>query len=699
MQIGKILFGCLFIFAFIFSFQLMAGGDTPAKWREEKADDAVFAIVAGNKEKGEGAAVDITGKNKVTATGINVGNDESFGSYFEFADDGKTALTLRYDGPEDVLKGKGFTLEAWIMPEAGALKTAGLATKIGSFDVSFKDDKLNIAWVVLPTETIYAEPGTKQYNYYPMAWGMGGLLPLKKSEWNHIAVVYDENMKLMRTWVNGVLDRDNELMRDGQQWVKVAKGDFWLFRDMRNCRIGGMRLRAGVHDPGDVPAMKAYLNQLPWQEKMVLTADKINPGLKLPIVIEAVLEGIPGGVYSRTLSSHDTAHIEIPMPKGDASERVMKIKLMSDGKQVYETSMGYMSVLPAPGKGVSVNADKSLSVNGKKVFPLFMYHVNSEDIPAVKKMGFNIVSGKDTKGRWMSLPAREIEDSLAYEKAVSGNNMFVSMGVNFANKNFNEYMEKYRTLPGIFVWYCADEPWRDWDIHRKNYNSIRATDQNHPVVTVVNMTMHMKNAGPICDILGCDPYPIPNVSLRNVTDMTESAVRATFGLKPVLTILPAYESKLPTLADLRCMATLAICAGANGIGIYAWDDRLYRNGKWTGYYMAEHPDTMKTVTSVIQDILKIEPILLEPNIAGAVSVNDEQLAVHAAVKRSGGKDYLFVANDSRREESATLTLKSRKTVTAKPLPVFGCEKPLKFNNGKCQLSIPAVAAGVYELSE
>jgi hypothetical protein len=677
----------------------MAGMETPAKWKGEPAKDAVFTIVPNTEVNGKDLIKDIAGKNKTTIAGATLGKDAEMGDYVDFGAEGKTGISIKYEGGEDVLKGRGFTLEAWIKPEPGALKKAAFMWQNGFGSTSFKDDKMNIDWLSMPTEPIYTEPGTKQYNYYPMAWGMGGFNPLKMSEWNHLLIVYDENLKVLRTWINGKIDRDNELLRDGQQWLKLSKADISFFRDVHNCKVAGIRLLSGAYPPDDAPLMKVYLNQLPWKGEMVFTADKIDPQLKLPIEIVVTLEGVANGVYRKSFNSHDTAHVVIPMPESAPAMRTMNIKVSAAGKQVYSTSMNYCSILPKPNTGVSINPDKSFSLNGKKIFPLFIYHVKTEDLPAVKKMGFNIVSGKDFKGRWDSLPARELEDCLAYAKAVEDNKLFLTFGSNVKDANFEKYMGEYKNLPSLFIWYCADEPWRNFDVYQKNYNSIRSFDPNHPVITVVNNTMHMKNAGPICDIMGCDPYPIPNVSLRNVSDMTESSSKSTFGLKPVWTVLPAYESKLPTLAELRCMTALAICAGTNGIGIYSWDDRLQRKGKWVGYHMPQYPETIKIVSTLIHELLKIEQILVEPNIPDAVSVNPEQLALHAAVKKSGGKQYLFLANDSRKEQAGTITLKSGKTGTAKPISIFGYDKPIKFTAGKCQISLPAIAAGVFELSD
>ena len=58
------------------------------------------------------------------------------------------------------------------------------------------------------------------------------------------------------------------------------------------------------------------------------------------------------------------------------------------------------------------------------------------------------------------------------------------------------------------------------------------------------------------------------------------------------------------------MAYLALTAGANGLGLYAWDDRD-RDGK--GWYTGDHPEAVETLRTVFNELRDLSPILIATN--------------------------------------------------------------------------------------
>ncbi len=669
--------------------------DIPSEWTN--STDTVFALVPNN---GSPLMTDLTGVYTPNVNGATFGNDQEIGDYIQFAGDGTTGISFNYTGSDEVLKGHGFTMEAWIKPETGALTSGVFATKIGTFALGFSNDNLNVSWLVLPSNPIYIEPNSGRYNYYPMALGFSGASPLTMSVWNHIVLTYDEDLKVLRTWVNGVLDRDYDVMYDGQQWIKVPSGSFWLFSNLHNCKVAGVRLLAGVYNPASPPAIKAYLNQLPWENKMVLTADKIDPSLDFPVTISAVLPGV--GTYTTTLNSwQETVNLNIPMPGGTSSISSLTVNVSANGTQVFSKELSYCNRVPSspvPTGGVTVNSDKSISKDGTKIFPRILYHSMNSDLDLFTAMGFNLVTGKDPNGTFNSLPASNISACEAYAEEAEENGLFCTISPHHTDANFDSYMGIYPDFSNLLFWYCADEPWNNWDTYIARYNNIRLKDSDHPSLVVSNNAIHMKNSAVMTDVLGCDPYPLPNVALRHVFESTKDAVKACFGLKPVWTVLDAYNGKMPTVTELRCMAYLALCGGANGIGIYSWDDRLFRSGVWTGYYMPDdYPDSISVISTVMQELALLEDILVAPNVADAVSVNSEQLAIHAAIKRVDGVEYLLLVNDSRQAETGTITLSSGKTALAQPLNESEYTGSLQFTNGACQVTMPAMGSAIFEV--
>jgi hypothetical protein len=196
------------------------------------------------------------------------------------------------------------------------------------------------------------------------------------------------------------------------------------------------------------------------------------------------------------------------------------------------------------------------------------------------------------------------------------------------------------------------------------------------------------------DILACDPYPIPNVSLRYVADATAAAVRSVAGMKPVWTILDQYGDKRPSLQELRCMAYLAIIAGANGLGVYAWDDRP---DKKRGWYTREHPDDEAVLRSVIKELKGIERILLVPSSEARMRFDPPNGALHAAIKVANGTTYLFVASDSRKEEEAVLSVDGLSAAAGVSCAGPAGASKLRFERGRASVKLSPLYAEVFEI--
>ncbi len=661
--------------------------EKPAEWGKDKDNCLMVLPVNGTlKETVSGASPKLVGGKIV--------KDPEMGEAIEFDSTPKGEINLGYSGDENVLRGKGVTLEAWVKPEGVLTSDFFLNGKFG--DLGFKNGCVQGHWLNFPNLKIYVEPemAKKRLNYYPLSIPFNGLLPMIPGRWNHVAFTYDEHDKILRSWVNGGIDRECELLRDGPQYMTLGKGLTRLFHNVTKARVAGFRIRSGVHNPGQAPLMKPYLNQLPWQNKMVLTLDKVDPSLPLPITVTAILEGTPV-VKTQDFSAHGPIHMEIPMPKIWSSIRPLYVKVYAGGKEVFSSVERYCNrPVPRDGK-VRINPDKSISYEGKKMFPILLYAVTAEDLPQVAGIGFTTAGPKDLSCAFFGIPSRDVPMMKKWTDKAVENKLFLHFGVNVKEPNAFEYVTLYRSLPKMLFWYGADEPWRDWEGLRDNYNFIRSADGEFPVVTVQCREQHMKNTAPTCDIVGCDPYPVPNVSLRAVADLTRNAAEASFGLKPVWTVLGCYEPKIPTLEELRCMTVIAVASGANGLGIYSWDERTNKDRK--KYHASERPEIVQLMTTFVKEVRALEPILVEPNTKDVLVDAARQPAIHAAIKTAGGKSYLFLANDQRCPEKVSITMPDKKWTQAVPLPEFGFKGTLPLSGGRGEWTLPPLAAGVFEL--
>lgn len=678
----------------------------PSEWAKESVKGTVFQLVP--NPGGRVPLKDAAGKYVVTVTGGKAVPDPTLGASVVFGDGSGNGIWVRDNGDESIFQG-GVTLEAWLQldepmprePKSGAK----LGMKAGSFLWSITPEgKLNNTWLVLPTEPV-ATDNWRQYNYHPVGDTlMNGEMELPVGRWTHLVVTYDEKTHTFRSWIDGGLDRDRQFAREGPQPLGYQRGSAFVFlQGMRNCRVGGIRLRSGAHDPAPAPPMALFVNQLPWEGKTLVTLDRISDGLPFPLEAVVLVQSASGAArtVSRTrIAAGPTAHIEIPMSgvgwRGSMSTLIVKV--FAGNRQVFTDSRSVVQSKPAG--PIAIRPDKALSIGGRAVFPRLIYHVFPEDLPAVAAMGFNVFMGRDYKFRFMA-PFGSADEDIADRRDSLDKGMqsglFMALTANFVNGN-PRLIEILKGHPGLLTWYAFDEPWGRLDRLRESYNTTKLVDAEHPVVIVQNNASRFRETAEGCDILGCDSYPIPNVSLRAVADATRAAVKAVYGRKPVWTVLPAYswggDNKLPSLEELRCMVYLAVCEGANGLGIYAWDDRPKKKD---GYYMRNHPETIEVVTAVMGEVKSLETILVAPNLPGAAGFSPRNSSLHASIKQVGAKRYLFLANDSRQEEAGTLVLRDVGSATARPILEGGFSQKLEFKDGKVAVRLPCYCAAVFEL--
>lgn len=679
----------------------------PGDWTRELGSDTVLLLVP---TRGRSSLLsDMAAAHAVTVSGGRLVDDPKLGQCIRFGNGRWNAVRVPDTGDASVFAG-GVTFEAWLnldepKPGTARPKTA-LAEKNGSFLWTLTEEgKINNEWLGLPTEPV-ATDGWFQYRTYPVGNTlMNGEMELPTGRWVHVAITYDEKSRTLRTWIDGGLDRDRQFALDGPQPLRSRPGEPFVFlRGIRDCRLGGIRVRRGAHDPAPTAPMSLFVNQLPWEERTLVTLDRIRDGLSFPleaVVIAQSASGATKTVSRASISRGPTAQIEVPMSgvgwAGSVSTLIVKV--FEGNRQVFTEERPV--VRPRRAGAVTIRPDRSISLGSRVVFPRLIYHVFPEDLPTVAEMGFNVFLGRDHLFRYMAPSGDTDADIAARRESLdrgSQAGLRMALPANFVHGN-PRWVELLKGHPGLLCWYAFDEPWGRLGHLVTSYNATRLVDPEHPIVIVQNNPARFRETAEGCDVLGCDVYPIPRVSLRAVADITREAVKAVYGRKPVWTILPAYvaglDRKLPSLEELRCMVYLALCEGANGIGIYAWDDRPRKR---EGHYLPRHPETVEVVSAVMREIRSLESILVSPNLAGAVSVSGGNPAVHAAVKEVAGKRYLFVANDSRREETGQLVLRSGGSYTARPLASAGGREPLEFRGGRAELRLPRLAALAFELT-
>lgn len=622
--------------------------------------------------------------------------DTVWGTCLKFGDGDKNGITLK-DAGKISFEG-GVTLDAWIyLEEPPPTKGTSFALKVGSFSWDIAKGKLNISWLVFPSEEIFTTTQT-QFKYFPVGGDMiNGLMHVPLKKWVRLTVAYDETLGAVTTQIDGMTDRHRYRYRGPQRLQCDGHSAITLMQGFKNCRIGALRLNAG-RPHLITPSLEVYVNQLSFQDRLVLTFDHIDPELPLPIATTLVWEkpsGEAATLQTITLDSRAKKDVLIDLPMWKNSLHTLTVNATADGRAVFSKNFRIANVKPAG--AIKIGDDRTLARDGKKFFPLMVYHSMPEDFALLGELGFNVVlndfnlrqhTGKDGYGTLLmqSLAAAQTNGLLLWVVANSHYNSLFAIPVAKAH-------------PALLGWYGADEPWGDLTRLTESYNTIKMLDPNLPVIIVQNNYSRLQETAMGADIIGVDPYPIPNVSLRAVVDATHTAIRAVSGHKPVWTILPQYESKIPTREELRCMAWLAIISGADGVGFYAWDDRTKDPQTQTmkGWYTKEHPEQVENLRAVLKELRAVDRILLASNTARAPAMKPVNSALHAVVRKADGQNFLLVANDSRRVEEATLQLEDISDAIAHNLGDEGSTASLRVSRGELYLKMPPLGVAVYQL--
>ena len=351
-------------------------------------DDSTILLLEADSEKK--ALMDRTGRFKAKVSGATIMEDAGFGPCIRFGTGAGNGISVD-DGGKVAFDG-GLTLETWIYFEDPDISGPGgtLARKMGSFAFTLNDNKLNNAWMVFPKEKVFTDTA-KQFKGYPVDnQTFFGSMPIPSNRWVHLAVTYDQDMKVIRTWIDGGIDRTRYVTLDGIAPVLSDPARAIEFvKGMKNVRIGRIKLSKGARPIGVTPAMEAHVQQLPYETKIAISIDHIDKKLPLPIDV-AVLWEDPGGVVKVvkrvSLDSAERRDVLVEAPGWKSGLNTITIKAYAHNQMIFSRSVRVSN--PDSEKRIRINKDRSLAVDGKKIFPFLMYHAFPEDYGLPCRYGF-----------------------------------------------------------------------------------------------------------------------------------------------------------------------------------------------------------------------------------------------------------------------------------------------------------------------
>ena len=334
----------------------------------------------------KGALVDSTGRFQPTVRGGEVVADTVWGACLKLGDGDANGITIKDEGKINFAD--GMTLDAWVcFDDPLPVKGAQFALKVGSFSWDLMKRKLNTAWMVFPSEEIFTT-APQQFKYYPVGGDtINGLMDVPLKKWTRLTVSYDESLGVVTTLIDGLVDRRRYRYRGPQRLQCDGKSPLTLLSGFRNCRIAAIKLSTGAPDVLP-PSMEAYLNALPYRGQVMLTLDHIDPRLPLPIEVAIVWEKASGAAATLqrlTLDSHARRDLTFDAPTWLNSQHTYTVSAASGGRQFFSRSLRLGNVKPA-GRAM-IHDDLALSREGRKFFPLMMYHAMPEDYALMAGIG------------------------------------------------------------------------------------------------------------------------------------------------------------------------------------------------------------------------------------------------------------------------------------------------------------------------
>lgn len=366
--------------------------------------------------------------------------------------------------------------------------------------------------------------------------------------------------------------------------------------------------------------------------------------------------------------TRNTAGLSIPVGDLKPGRSVVSFRLVApDGATLGSASLTFNRVSALPPRHVWIDEHLRTIVDGEPFFPLGMFTGAAGRREDYVKGPFNCVmpySAPDRDGMdfyWTN----GVRVIYSVKDVYAGATKAPASVTDEASADafVQSKVDAFRDHPGLLAWYVNDEfvgdGWFDALAHRRDF--LERADPGHPTWAVVYQLQFLCELAPTFDIIGTDPYPVPNKPLSMAADWTRTTERAYFGLRPLWQVPQAFdwggyrqqwpwapEDRMPTVEEMRSMAWQCIAAGANGLVFYSFA-AIQKETHGMKFETA-----WEDICKVGEEIRRYIPVLL--SVEPAPSVSRVPSAWPTRVWRKDGETWLLVVNAQDAAGEAVLTL-------------------------------------------
>ena len=309
----------------------------------------------------------------------------------------------------------------------------------------------------------------------------------------------------------------------------------------------------------------------------------------------------------------------------------------------------------------------NLVVNGEPFFPLgwFVAGTAANSEPSFKKLkaaSFNVVVNYNiNSGGSLDRIRPYLDLASSYDLKILYSLKDFFQGTTYYAEQIGPFqgeegivkglVSTFKDHPAILGWYLADElKDRVSDIERNN-KWVWETDYQHPTWQVSNLPQELKKFDSAVDILGVDPYPIPDKPITQVSDWVNIAHNAQSGNKPVWAVIQTHgyiyyggTGREPTILEIKAMSYLALVNGAKGLIYYS----LFDFEKSPDY-----KNRWNAITELNKEIQDLVPIFLH---AERVKIQGLMKGFEGALFETKQEKYLIIVNYTGQEREFSLDL-------------------------------------------
>jgi len=320
----------------------------------------------------------------------------------------------------------------------------------------------------------------------------------------------------------------------------------------------------------------------------------------------------------------------------------------------------------------TIDSHQRLIVRGKPFFPLGMYwsQISEKHLKTYSTARFNCIMpyGRPTKEQ-MDLAHKYGIKVIYSVKGFYVGSRWCPANIKTLADEKPAVLNKVRTFrdhPALLAWYLNDELPQSYMPRLKAHQDwVAAADPNHPTWVVLFQYRQVADYIQTFDVIGTDPYPIPNKPASTAGLWTAETHRQTQRARPMWQVPQLHNwanyrktaaekkgQRTPTQDEVRSMAWQCICNGATGLVFYSWRD-IHRN-----------PDvSFETQWSYLKKIaFEIDGaaamlLSIDPPMEVKVAVDPSKPTWLNWLARSyKGKGYIFAVNNGDAEGLAAFTI-------------------------------------------